>query len=102
MKIIAVKTLMMLEKYMKEEQERIFIIEIQDKCITEYVKESFKVGWSMTMIYSLKNKLMEEEKIGLRNKTIAPINNRNINKRIKRIREKRVYIWDMEIKSDKQ
>ena len=46
----------------------------------------------MTMIYSLKNKLMEEEKIGLRNKTIAPINNRNINKRIKRIREKRVYI----------
>ncbi len=44
MKIIAVKTLMMLEKYMKEEQERIFIIEIQDKCITEYVKESFKVG----------------------------------------------------------
>ena len=65
---------MVLEKETKELQERIFIIDLYDRCGLEYVKERFKVSW--LTIYLWKKKLREDKIIGLKNKSIAPINKR--------------------------
>ena len=83
---------MVLEKETKELQERIFIIDLYDRCGLEYVKERFKV--SRSAIYLWKEKLREEGILGLKNKTRAPINkrkskrkNRYRNMKIKELRE---------------
>ena len=72
--ITAFKTLKVLEKETKEVEERIFIIDLYDRCGLEYVKKRFKVGRST--IYLWKKKLKEEGIIGLKNKSRAPINKR--------------------------
>ena len=72
--ITAFKTLRVLEEETKEVQEKIFIIEIYERCGLEYVKERFKV--SRSAIYLWKKKLKEEGIIGLRNKSRAPIHTR--------------------------
>ena len=46
---------MVLEKETKELQERIFIIDLYDRCGLEYVKERFKV--SRSAIYLWKEKV---------------------------------------------
>ena len=72
--ITAFKTLRVLEEETKEVQEKIFIIEIYERCGLEYVKERFKV--SRSAIYLWKKKLREEGILGLKNKSRAPIHTR--------------------------
>ena len=72
--ITAFKTLRVLEEETKEVQEKIFIIEIYERCGLEYVKERFKV--SRSAIYLWKKKLRAEWILGLKNKSRVPINKR--------------------------
>ena len=78
---------MVLEKETKELQERIFIIDLYDRCGLEYVKKRFKVSW--LTIYLWKKKLREDKIIGLKNKSIAPINKRKSKKK-NRYRRKKI------------